>query len=55
MIVQNILELLPSSLKRAVIFMYRAVNKVMDVKGQYMQIFGRRFSVELVKTILHVY
>ena len=31
------------------------VNKVMDVRGQYSQIFGQKFSGELVKTIQNIY
>ena len=32
-----------------------AVKKVIDVKGQYDQIFGRKFSSDLVKTVQNIY
>ena len=36
-------------------FRCTAVNKVMEVKGKYMQIFGQKFSGDLVKTIQIIY
>ena len=36
-------------------FTCTAVNKVIDVKGQYMDIFGQRFSKELIKTIQNIF